>query len=316
MPIYKTPNPNQNLIDQFDKIFEGCSIDERGFRYLAAALRLGADSRFRMQSSFKIDVMQVLSSNAGWTEAIVRDFKRYNISKRLHESNFGFIGESKFEEFICNSYIDEIFGSNFANQLPGNRFSFNEKFSGLRLIFGNIGFSIREKIIFLFDAWDVAPSAKEIELRRLEVRVFEAQQLTQRCSWFDGKPDRLLAAYDHLKNASAGCSRFSDSDEIRIYFYKNSRENPEKVDLSIKKIQMLFNNRNSRATKATKQVNFSLSEKSIKNIKKLSMAQGENRSKIVDAVFGNDDLVRYMAEYLKRNGGYRQGWLPAGSSGV
>lgn len=301
MSIHKKPHPSQDLIDQFNELFKNYSIDDRGYRYLATALRLSVDVRWVRTPDLKAQMMGVLNLNPDWLHALEVDFKRYFYSKKLDIDDFDFIGESKFDRFICDSYIDEKIYLGYRNKLPGNRFSLGENLSGLKFIFANINYSIKEKIIFLYDAWDITSSAKAIDLGKLKDRLHESMQLTRGCKWFDAKLDSLSAAYDHLRREDPGCGYFFDSDELRIYFYKKYGASPESVELSIKKIQMLFNNRKSRATKNTKQVNFQLSDKSIKNVEKLSVKYGENKSKIVDFIFSNDKLLRRVDEFLNEN---------------
>ena len=301
MAIEKKLNPNQHLIDKFGLDFSDYSIDARAARYLSAMLRLGNGGNHGVTSKFKIDVMTTLDARPGWARAAKYDFKRYFDSKKIEENNFNFIGESKYEVFFYNEYINNIINLNFVNDLPGGRNVLHANYSGAKLIFENVSFSNREKVIFFYDAWSILPHIKDINLKRLKSDAHTFLQLYDKCKWFDNKPEGLRAAHDHLKEFDANCGYFSDSDDLRIYFFKKYEYNAEKFELSIRKIQMLFNNRKSRATKATKQVNFSLSEKSIKNIKKLSLNHEENGSKIVDAIFKNDELIRYIDKHLKGN---------------
>ena len=295
------PHQHQELIDKFNEEFSGYSIDIRGARYLAAALRLGDSGAHGVTQQFKIDVMNVLNSKPTWVRATKDDFKRYSSSKKIEENYFDFIGESKYERFFYEMYINDSIIKGFENDLPNGRNLLNNDFSGAKLIFEDVSFSNKEKIIFFYDAWHILSPRKMIDLEQLKSNTHKFLQLTSRCKWFDDKPDGLKAAYDHLKEFDADCRFFSDSDELRIYFLKTYGYNPEKVELSIRKIQMLFHNRKSRATKVKKQVNFSLSEKSIKNIKKLSLTHEENGSKIVDAVFKNDELIRYINIFFEKN---------------
>lgn len=301
MAINKKPNLNQYLINKFDLEFSGYSIDARGARYLSAMLRLGNVGNHGVTLQFKIDVMNTLAARSEWERATKDDFKRYFNSKKIEENNFDFIGESKYEVFFYETYINSKINFDFINDLPGGRYIFNTNYSGARLIFENVSFSNREKIMFFYDAWHIPSQSKYMDLERLKSNAHKFLQLYNRCKWFDNKPEGLRAAHDHLKEFDANCGYFSDTDDLRIYFFKKYEDNAEKFELSIRKIQMLFNNRKSRATKSTKQVNFSLSGKSIKNIKKLSSNHEENGSKIVDAIFKNDELIRYIDKYLKGN---------------
>lgn len=314
MAIEKKLNPNQYLIDKFNIEFSDYSIDTRGARYLSAMLRLGNAGNYGLTSQFKIDAMRTLAAMPEWARATKDDFKRYFNSKKIEENNFDFIGESKYEVFFYKEYINNIINLNFVNDLPDSRAIFHVNYSGAKLIFESVSFSNREKIMFFFDAWHLPSQSKDMKLECLKSNAHKFLQLYNKCKWFDNKPEGLKAAHDYLKQFDANCGYFSDSDDLRIYFFKEYKDNAEKFKLSIRDIQMLFNNRKSRATKSTKQVNFSLSEKSIKNIKKLSSNHEENRSKIVDAIFKNDELISYIDKYLK--GSRNVQFSDDGSSGI
>lgn len=301
MAIIKKPNQYQDLIDKFNEEFGDYSIDVRGARYLAASLRLGDSGGFGVTHHFKIDVMKALTNHPEWYRPIRDDFRRYYNSKKLYDNNFDFIEESKYEIFFYEIYITNAIDHGFKTELPNSRDFPYSNFSNAKLIFGNLSLSNKEKMMFFYDAWSIEPSMKEIDLEKLKLHAYKFLELTSRCKWFDNEPNRLTAAHDHLKKFDANCGYFSDSDELRIYFYKTYGFNPEKVELSIRKIQMLFHNRKSRATKVKKQVNFSLSKKSIKNIKDLSLTHEENASKMVDTIFKNDELMRYIDKYLKKS---------------
>ena len=80
----------------------------------------------------------------------------------------------------------------------------------------------------------------------------------------------------------------------------NFYNNQDSIDLAFNKICALYANRKSRSNKLTKQANFSLSDKSIKNIKKLSLEHGVTKSKIIDIVFGNESIFNDVKTKMKR----------------
>lgn len=304
MTVNKRFDTEQHLINEFDRKFEIYSIDERGFRYISSMLELGVDLNELKSSQRKIEVMKRLENKPDLSLAFDIDFSRYYNSRKLDIQDFNFIGDSRFERFIYEMHINSMIEKSFINFLPCKGGQSSEYSASLKKLFDAIIFPIKEKIIFLYDSWNVEFSEKRMWIERLRADAFETSRIVRGCKWFDGNDDRLLAAYDHLK-ADPNCGYFYDSDDLRIYLFKSYGSNPDKIELNIKKIQYLFNNRKSRTTKATKQANFSLSEKSIKNIEKLSSKYGENKSKIVDAVFRDDELIRYVDEFLKSNGSSR-----------
>lgn len=302
----------QREINGFDLLFCEYKIDQRFLRYVSASLKVGIDFKNQSTNYIKNQICQEMSERNIQISSLKYDLDRYVNSNKIDDCEFNFIKESKFEEYICNDAINyHINHLEYRNSIFNSRKSILSGEDSLNLIFKNISFHFRDKFIFFFDAWDVDFNSKMKSLVLFKSFFISALDFYKKFDWFSDDEKKLEAAYDHLKKSDPECMCFQSHEDLKIYIFKKFDKNRSEVELILKKIKTLYNNRKSRSQKSTKQFNLSLSEAAIKNIIKLSSTYGADRSKTIDIIFRNPKLISHINDFLKNQSIYNSNFDPS-----
>ena len=220
--------------------------------------------------------------------------------KKIDDSDLEFVTNGKFVNSIVDSFIDEFFKNEYWKGEVNYDVLLIKSKSGLANPFVKYNFSANDKIKIFFDAANCTYETKKNLLLSLKFKLNSFQNLYKKLEWFNDD-ERLSAACDYFKKRNHIFNEvFLNSDELKSFFYSKYGTNQDSLELAFGKIRALFGNRKNRLNKITKQANFSLSEKSIKNIKKMSMEYGVTKSKIIDIVFSEELLLNEIKNRIKK----------------
>ena len=291
--------------DELKKYFPNLNSIKRNYLLIIAAFRLNLD-----ENLFKKNGRDYLAGNIlkhikerfyVCSSAIIRDLDQLMQYQKIDDLDLKNVTDEKFIGAIVDNYINEFYERITFEERNIHEILLRESSPMVVNPFFGYHFSPDEKIKVFFDAANCDLDLKKYFLRNLNYKLINTKNSYKKLEWFNDEEGKLEAAFDYFrkKNKIINCN-FSNSDEVKKYFYMNFYNNQDSIDLAFNKICALYANRKSRSNKLTKQANFSLSDKSIKNIKKLSLEHGVTKSKIIDIVFGNESIFNDVKTKMKR----------------
>lgn len=270
--IHKFMAINDPLVSKFGQLFPGFNGGMRELRFMVVVLEMDCDTYQNVEAEVKRQIVKRLQF-AGFSQKVSFIIK-YLTGAKVDVNAFDILDGPRPKLFLVeqkiNSLIDELkIDHTIVCSLTA------------------LGFNLRDTIIFLIDYWEADTGVKKNKVSEIEAEIAKITGELKFLDWFDDNALRVESAKDYLlKNNKINFSEIRNSEDVRIYFYRNL-ENADYLKLTFFKIRSLFNNRKNRENKNKKQCNFSLSVISDKNISKLAEVNGMTRSDIVDRVFRN-----------------------------
>ena len=283
-------------LDILNRLFPNLNSSRRNYFLLIVILNLNFDdSVFNKKLECNLATNIVNNIPMEWNEnnPMVKHINELMILKKIDDSELEIITREKFVGCIVDDFIKDFFAyRNFGGFIKYDVLN-NSEYMSSGNPFLKYKFSANEKIKIFFDAANCSFDRKVEEFELLKLRINSTRNLYRKLDWFHDDKDKLSAACDYFKKKDTSfCNNFLNTDEVKEFFYLNFKNEIEFIEFTLAKIRGLYANRKNRKNQITKQANFSISEKSVKNIKKLSVEYGVNKSKIIDAVFSNDFLLK------------------------
>lgn len=289
-------------LDTLNRIFPNLNSNKRNYLLLIFILNLNFNINCLNKTSERSLAREVLKCmpfewrNDG--NACVEYIDELMLSVKIDDLDFEIITQEKFIGHIVDYFINDFFvRGNFGENIKHDMlFYFETPFT--KNPFLKYQFPASEKIKIFFDAARCSLDLKRKEFERLKFKINDAKNKYRRLDWFDNK-EKLDAAHDFFRKKYLGFNtNFLTLDDVKSHFYLNFLDNEDYIELAFKKISALYGNRKNRNSSVTKQANFSLSKKSIKNIDKLSMEYRVTKSKIIDIAFSNDLILNEIKNKL------------------
>lgn len=280
--IYISPSSEEDL----KTLFPGRKIGLRELKFLVGYFRIECNLANMTRNAIVERVLIELNLKKDQISLIDGYFDLVKVDAE----KFEFIGKSASRIWLTKKAIEALL-KRASIQLPQDIHS-----SGLEYTLG-----VQDLFIFLMDLWMADIQEKNAFLEWIKKEFDKYFQKTKFLEWYEKEAGRSQVAFDYLRMKDSfltDTSFGSDLEGLRIFFYEKIRvgEDVRMLDVQIKRY---YHNKKSRENKATRQANFSLSDKSINNIEKIARKHGVTKSMVVDAIFRSQTIMKQVDEALE-----------------
>lgn len=274
--------------EELQDIFPGIKLGLRELKFIIGYLAINCEIDRLSESAIQSEVLSNVRTRA--REEQIGFINRFLKDARFDEGELAFIEDSKSHGFLVEKIIENL--RNNSGILPYG----NLKSGEVKHVLG-----YKDYLIFLIDAQIGSLESKRNLVEIVKSIYYKYAQKTDFIKWYRAEKDRVPLAFEYFRMRGlyfSTQSDFLDVHDLMIFFW-DDRRTKEEVKLLDVNFRRYYHNRKSRETKATKQANFSLSDKSINNIEKIARKYGVTKSMVVDAIFRNQLIMKQIDKALE-----------------
>lgn len=274
--VFYEKSPGEDLAE----MFPGTTLGLRELKFLVGYLRIDCDLEKIKKDLLEKIVLDRIKNH-------ILDIEKHNIlaflmEAKISEEKLSFIEDRKSHLYLTLKII---------NQLKLNTpliLTRQINYDRLKLVFNP-----KDLLIFL-----ISLKFEPIEGKNKNTDIFTLTfnnhlSKIKFIKWYEESSDRISIAHEYFIKKGYLTFEFSTPfsiDDLMIFFWDDARTK-DQVNLIDINFRRYYHNKKSRENKSTKQVNFSLSIKPIKEINRLAKKYGLKKSTIIEIAFKDKSFL-------------------------